>query len=141
MSGEELAAAIGTMGGVNAITAAIQTLRRNFSTRLRKLGIECTAEDVIAHDEQGYYLCGSIRVTEAATDTIDNGEESPRSKLNERQKWALEQIREGVPFRRVDLESQFKVAAKTAKRDLVELVAQQQIVFVRQGRDGFYRAT
>ncbi len=139
MSGEELAAAIGTMGGVNAITAAIQTLRRNISTRLRKLGIECTAEDVIAHDEQGYYLCDSIRVTEAAKEAIACGEESPQCKLNDRQRWALEQIRQGVPFRRVDLESKFKVAEKTAKRDLAELVAQQQIEFVRQGRDGFYR--
>ena len=78
---------------------------------------------------------------EAATEVITAGEESPRCKLNDRQKWALEQIRLGVPFRRIDLESQFKVAEKTAQRDLAELVAQQQIEFGRQGRDGFSRTT
>jgi len=66
MSGDELAAAIGTMGGVNAITAAIQTLRRNVTTRLRKIGIQCGPEDVILHDEQGYYLSDAVSVGDAS---------------------------------------------------------------------------
>ena len=40
MSGEELAAAIGTMGGVNAVTAAIQTLRRNISARVFEISLK-----------------------------------------------------------------------------------------------------
>ena len=60
-SGEEIAAAMDALGGLGAVTAAIQTLRRNISIRLRKLGIHCGLEDVIVHDEQGYYL----RVTTA----------------------------------------------------------------------------
>jgi len=143
MSGDELAAAIGTMGGVNAITAAIQTLRRNITTRLRKIGVQCGPEDVILHDEQGYYLSDAISVGNATGmgAARDPAAEPPHRGLNERQRWALDQVHQGEPLRRVDLQQQFQVAEKTAKRDLAELVANEQIEFVRQSRGGFYRAT
>lgn len=51
MSGEELAMAIGATGGVGAVTACIQTLRRNIVVRLQKVGITADRTGVINHDE------------------------------------------------------------------------------------------
>jgi len=66
-SAEELAQALDTPGGVGTITSCVATIRGNISERLRaQLGVLCGPDDVLAHDEQGYYLREWITVRDAA---------------------------------------------------------------------------
>ncbi len=140
-SGEEIAAAIETLGGLGAVTAAIQTLRRNISTRLRKVGLHCGPEDVIVHDEQGYYLRDWIVVGEhlpaPQPDSVTVKAADRRSQT--RRAWVLVQLRAGRRLRRTDLEDEFAVQHKTAKRVLNDLVKDGLVEYVRQGQDGYYR--
>jgi CheY-like chemotaxis protein len=140
-SGDEIAAAINALGGLNAVTAAIQTLRRNITTRLHKVGIQCGPEDVIVHDEQGYYLRDWIVVGEPSPPqpSITVAAKTTNSRTGKRQAWVLDQLRAGRQLRRTDLEHEFSVQHKTAKRVLNDLVKDGLVEYVRQGQDGYYR--
>lgn len=140
-SGEEIAAAIDTLGGLGAVTAAIQTLRRNISTRLRKVGLHCGSEDVIVHDEQGYYLRDWITIdaNHLASPSKEATTDSAESRSQTRQRWILNQLRNGRQLRRVDFETQFGVQVKTAKRVLNDMVKSGLLEYVRHGREGYYR--
>lgn len=140
-SGDEIAAAINALGGLNAVTAAIQTLRRNITTRLHKVGIQCGPEDVIVHDEQGYYLRDWIVVGEPSPPQLSNtlAAKTTDSRSGKRQAWVLDQLRTGRQLRRIDLEQEFNVQHKTAKRILNDLVKDGLVEYVRQGQDGYYR--
>jgi predicted ArsR family transcriptional regulator len=59
--------------------------------------------------------------------------------LNERQHWALDQLRGGAKLERGQVEKQFRIVPKTAKRDLSDLVKRGLVEFVRTPRPGFYR--
>ena len=59
--------------------------------------------------------------------------------LNDRQHWVLEQLRAGVELQREDIEKRFRVAEKTAKRDLSDLVGRRLIAFEQTPRPGYYR--
>lgn len=61
--------------------------------------------------------------------------------FNERQIWALGQIRSGVRFTRKMIEKEFGVTGKTAKRDLGPLIDQGTVVFVRKSKPGHYLLT
>jgi DNA-binding response OmpR family regulator len=163
-SAEELAKAVRATGGVSTITGCVRALRRNITDRLRKhLNIAVQPEDVIGHDEQGYYLQDCISVRDAADTDSDGdgpagrsadsravpaappdvpargtGEASLRD-LNERQQWVLRELQRGTRVQRAMLEQKFEVADKTAKRDLADLTARGAVEFVRVGRDGYYR--
>ncbi len=57
LSAEDLAKAIKARGGPATVNSCIYTLRRNIQKRLHKQArITCQLEDVIGHDEQGYFL-------------------------------------------------------------------------------------
>jgi CheY-like chemotaxis protein len=146
MSADELARAVGDLAGANTITASIQTLRSNATVRLRDAGVACGPEDLIAHSEQGYYLQDWITIHDAddgnvpADGPADDSTDNPADHvLNRRQEWILNELLNGAQIRRVHVERQLGVTEKTAKRDLTELVARGMIVYVRQGRDGYYR--
>jgi len=154
-SADELAKAVGAMGGVTTITGCVRVLRRNITTRLRKhLNIDVHPEDVIGHDEQGYYLQDSIVVRDAG-DSVDDvpavvpaapadapghgGSDAAPADLNERRQWVLRELQRGTRVRRAMLERKFDVADKTAKRDLADLTSRGAVEFVREGREGYYR--
>ena len=59
--------------------------------------------------------------------------------LNERQRWILDRLAAGRRLTRRDVEAQFDVHARTAKRDLSGLIDRRWIEFQRQGRGGEYR--
>lgn len=61
--------------------------------------------------------------------------------FNERQIWALGQLRSGVRFTRKMIEKEFGVTGKTAKRDLGPLIDQGTVVFVRKSKPGHYLLT
>lgn len=143
VSAEELAANLGAPD-VNTIPGCIRGLRRNIVNRLRKyLDIEVGPNDVICRDE-GYYLLTWITTRDAgdagttnvpahvpandpaysARDKIfdpANVPAVPANDLNERQRWALRQLKLGVQLERAMLERKFGIAEKTAQRDLSDL--------------------
>jgi CheY-like chemotaxis protein len=150
-SADELAKAVGAMGGVTTVTGCVRVLRRNITTRLRKhLNIDVHPEDVIGHDEQGYYLQDSIVVRDAGDCVGDvpaapadapghgAGDAAPAD-LNERQQWVLRELQRGTQVQRAMLERKFDVADKTAKRDLADLTRRGAVEFAREGREGYYR--
>jgi hypothetical protein len=168
LSAESLAASIDALGGVGTVTGCVRAIRRNVINRLGKhYHVACRADDLIRSDEQGYYLREWITFRDASAaahkhvspgrDSLalpgrssDEGEacaadatgvvasEAGRANLNERQAWILAQLRRGLQLRRTDFEWQFKVHARTAKRDLAELNQRGLIAFVGEGRDGNY---
>ncbi len=157
MSGEELAKAIQAPGGVGAITGCVRAVRRNVIKRLLKhRNLICQNDDLIRSDEQGYYLRewvttadGTEKITTADVtgdvpqrDVIASGDTSVADSelaLNERQEWALSQLRLGIRLQRSDLERQFGTHARTAKRDLLELNQLGLLEFAGEGRAGYYR--
>jgi len=140
--GEDLVAAIEADNGINTVTSCVSHLRRNITARLLEhKGVRCGLYDVIDHNEQGYFLRGWIVVRTAADGCVqrDRPNPLPETGLNERQKWILKQLGEGVHLDRRMLQKQFSISEKTAKRDLRELVEQGAIGFVRSPRPGHYR--
>ena len=144
--------AIDTPGGVGTVTSCIALLRRNIAERLQKEhGTECGLEDVIARDEQGYFLQEWILVHDvdefvgAGSDSSGNpavaggNGTSNGGRLNHRQKWAIAEMESGVRLQRKMLERHFRVTAKTAKRDFAELCRLRRIEFVRSPSPGYYR--
>lgn len=139
-SSDELAEAIGATGGVGTITGCIQTLRGNIVSRLQKAGHAIGRDDVIRHDEQGYYLADGIVVQHQARQAAKEAFPTTTAPdLSDRQQWVLEQLKVGIKIQRKALEDHFDVSDKSAKRDLSQLVKRGLIEFVRAGRHGYYR--
>ncbi len=168
-SARKLADAIGAKGNVGTVTGCARTIRQNIKTRLLKeRNVECQDEDVLVTDQQGYHLNDWITVKDGrsahgdvpanvpvATADVppkcpsdDPGDISNVPSIgpgvldvpaNERQTWALEQMRSGATLRRDALERKFHVSEKTAKRDLAELVKGGRVEYVRAPHPGFYR--
>lgn len=153
LSGEELAAAIEAPGGVGTVTSCVQMTRQNIMNRLAKVGITVDRDEVIDHDQQGYFLRDWIVAREECND--ENPHDVPANvpsgtnpvpanvpalvPLNSRQRWVVDQLNRGVELQRTTVERQFDIGEKTAKRDLAELVQRGIIEFVRNGRGGCYR--
>lgn len=167
LSAEELAEAIGAKGGVGTITGCVRGIRRNVVSRLgNHRGLHCELDDLIRNDTQGYYLrdwitlcppgrpgaipivtgdklrapggiaASALRgVTSVTGDTTGGKGVVP---LNERQQWALVELRNGSKLQRAMLEARFGVHARTAKRDLADLSHRGLITFVGDGREGYY---
>ena len=165
LSAEELAREIGAKGGIGTVTGCVRGIRRNVSSRLTKhLGLTVAPDDLIRNDAQGYYLRDWITVStpggpaERPTVRGDNVSAPSRfvdaalpvpgdiagnmasEKLNERQEWALDELRQGVRLQRPLLEQRFGVHTRTAKRDLADLCQRGLIEFVGNGPNGYYRS-
>ncbi|HOF18062.1 MAG TPA: hypothetical protein PK082_04070, partial [Phycisphaerae bacterium] len=59
--------------------------------------------------------------------------------FNNRQQWALRELRKSGKLGRAAIENRFHVGEKTAKRDLSELVKGGLIEYIRNPRPGHYR--
>ena len=157
-SGEELRHSLGSLASIGTVTSCVRLVRTNVSRRLKKnLGLEAGPNDVIAHDEQGYFLwdwitvhfaddgqglnvpSAQINVPAGSTDVPTGAVPEAASSLNQRQRWVLKELRRGVQVERTMLEHRFDVGEKTAKRDLSGLTALGLIAFVRAGIGGYYR--
>ena len=61
--------------------------------------------------------------------------------LNRRQRWVLARLADAEPVRRSEIEAEWGVVAKTAKRDLKKLQDKGLIVFVGPPKTGEWRLT
>jgi hypothetical protein len=129
-------------------------VRRSAEDLKKAIGAD-SVQDVLVRDGQGYHLQDWIEVGEAAgeeeepprealhTETGPEGtpENAPAEaeSMNERQCWVVEHTQGGQNVRRTDLEAEFRVSSKTAKRDLEALARAGRVEFVRKPHPGFYR--
>lgn len=97
--------------------------------------------DVVAEGDE------TVNVSDASADVPINVPDVPVNVLddpmnvpvNERQRWFLDQIANGVAAKAAEIAAHFRVTEKTARRDLSDLKAKQLIEFVGALKNGFYR--
>ncbi len=147
---------LGTDCGQNGIASQILEFRKRVAQRLmEEANISCERTSIIDSGGPGYRLrecitvdsgtddltCDSDLTTEA--DVIQNQEysvpdESPPNGLNERQRWALSQMKQGVQLQSRHLIDRFGCSSATAKRDLTTLKIGKLVRFVGSARAGYY---
>jgi DNA-binding response OmpR family regulator len=137
----------------NTLIRAVCSLRSRIAKLARdRLGHDCGQEDVIANDEQGYHLADGIVVEVydddgtpvGHADGSDNGRSKtaggkPKLTLNDKQRWAMARLAEKGTLTRREVEQEFDISDRTAKRVLGELSDAGLIEFDRTTHPGFYR--
>ena len=133
----------------NTLSQSIKALRDKMTEVMRdRLDLDCGSCDVIDNGGKGYHLRDWIKVEMpnealataglAAQSPVGNGG-GPKARLTERQEWILSQLAGGAKLTRRQIEKQFGISERTAKRELVDLVDAGKIVFDRSANPGHYR--
>lgn len=140
-TGKELAERIDHLLTSKSIWSSISNLRKRIVERLQvHRKIKCGTDDVIEQTSQGYRLRDWINVVDRQScRSLGQQQPSGDPKLSSRQRWILAQLSEGVRLRRADVERQFRISGRTAKRELGGLCTQGRIIFVRRAKPGYYR--
>ncbi len=139
----------------NTVSSCIGDLRDRITAALWRASIACGPDDVILSGGPGYRLrdwitvqdaggdgagtCGDMKVSDVPAPTANVPASPPNVPLSDRQHWVLEQLREGVELTRDQVEKQFGIGPKTAKRDLTDVAKRGLIEFARTPRPGHYR--
>ena len=135
----------------NTLIRAICSLRSRIRKVVRtRLGYECGQEDVIGNDEQGYYLLdwiaveaydetGTLMGAASGTGKTTSKSARPAVRLNNKQRWVMARLAADGKLTRRDVEKEFDVSDRTAKRILGELSDVGLIEFDRTSHPGFYR--
>jgi predicted HTH transcriptional regulator len=114
------------------------------------VGRTCKQIDVIDNDEQGYFLRDWIVVeiydevgtlTGRSSVKAEPGEVSakPALRLCEKQRWVLARLAAEAKVTRREVEAEFGISIRTAKRVLGELSDAGLIEFDRTEHPGYYR--
>ena len=157
-SGDKLADLIECDSGQNSVSSAIRDFRKNVcEAMLSQANIQMNRlNDIIRNDRRhGYCLSDKITVRDAddpvndvqnRRDVVNDGQNDVVNGVddvenNERQNWALEQMRIGRELRKADIVRQFGCSKTTAERDLHELRQRGLIEYVGAARNGHWRAT
>lgn len=134
----------------NTVASCVADLRQRFVEVLAEAGVEAGEEDVILSGGSGYRFKEWIKVEAHDDAALQEAKasvpvESPAAAipsasipLSDRQFWVLEQLRGDDKLQRIDVEKQFTVTTKTAKRDLADLLRRGLIVFIRTPKPGYY---
>jgi CheY-like chemotaxis protein len=130
----------------NTLIRSISSLRRRISKVMHeRLGLECGKEDVIAKDEQGYHLREWI-VVEVRDDTgtlqarLCGEPPSPADGfMSAKQRWIMARLAEEGTLTRREVEEEFDISNRTAKRLLSDMTDAGLIEFDRTTHPGFYR--
>jgi DNA-binding response OmpR family regulator len=155
-SAQRLAKHLAGRLGDNTIIQCIRNLRRRIMDALATVGIVCGENDVILSRAQGYRLAPAVTVRGAAVGVPNQGATAVGTQattvgtsanrdgtgdmdLNERQIWALSELRRTGQLCRCDVEKHCKCSERTAKRDLTMLRGKGLIEFVDSPRPGHYR--
>jgi len=135
----------------NTLIRAIKTLRDRITTTMEKrLRCECGPDDVVGNGGDGYHLRDWITIEQyddvgtlagCAAEKATRGPKAPEAdrRFGERQRWVLAQLASGVKLTRRDVEREFDVGPRTAKRELGELSEAGMIEFDRGEYPGHYR--
>ena len=137
----------------NTLIRAVCSLRSRVAKIIRsRLGHECGQEDVIGKDDQGYHLADGIVVEVydddgtpvGHADGAGNGRSKttggkPKLALNDKQRWVMARLASDGKLIRRDVEQEFGISDRTAKRVLGELSDAGLIEFDRTTHPGFYR--
>lgn len=137
----------------NTLSQSIKALRDRISEVLHeRLDLDCGQMDVIDNRGKGYHLRDWIVVedcdeasaaggTSPASEGKAGGDVADCGRFSERQRWVLAQLAGEVRLTRRDVEKQFGISTRTAKRELGELVAAGMIQYDRSESPGCYRLT
>lgn len=165
-SGTELARRAGADRGQNAVAEAIRGFRQKVEQMLSdELNVECGTSDLIENDRKHGYRFSAKIVARDATSTVSGTdgagygpshgtvrtEDGPGNgpanghgpanddPANQRRRWAIDQLGTGRQLRREDLEKQFDVSPRTAKRDFQAMRDAGEVEFVGPAKTGHYR--
>lgn len=139
----------------NTVSSCIGDLRERITGALARAGISCGPDDVILSGGPGYRLrdwitvqdaggdgagtCRDMKVSDVPAPTANVPASPANVPLSDRQHWVLDQLRSGLELTRDQVEKQFGIGPKTAKRDLADVAKRGLIEFVRTPRPGHYR--
>ena len=117
-----------------------------------RLGKDCGQEDIIGNDEQGYHLRDWLIVevydeagtlvggTNSAGKKVSRQQKAePALRLSKKQRWVMARLAADVKLTRRDVEQEFGISERTAKRVLGELSDAGMIEFDRSEYPGYYR--
>jgi hypothetical protein len=151
--GNELAKRIECERGQNGVAETVRAFRTHVcEVMLDEANIKVDRlHDIILNDRRyGYRLSPKITVRDA-DDPVNDRQTENDDPLNvpvndgddlannERQQWAVEQMRTNGEFRKAHLIEKFSCAKKTAERDLRELRRRGLINFVGPAKTGHWR--
>lgn len=135
----------------NTVASCVGDLRERLTAVLAEAGVEAGEQDIILSGGPGYRFNEWITVVEGANPipaspqapapavpTTTAPLDGPDAPLSDRQLWVLDKLRTRQKLQRVDLERQFDITDKTAKRDLSDMIHRGLAVFVRIPRPGHY---
>ncbi len=155
-AGSDLMERLGSDCGQNGIASQVLEFRNKVSQRLlEEANITCERTSIIASGGPGYRLQEWItiehgnHVATCSTDSLadtnvpqseehDVPDESPSRDLNDRQRWALSQLKQGVQLQIRHLIDRFGCSSTTAKRDLTTLKSAGLVRFAGSARAGNY---
>lgn len=159
-SAADLMDVLGTECGQNGIASQVLEFRNKLAQRLLdEANISCSRTDVINSGGPGYRLqewitvelgtrAGAIVGAGATSDSsvVDAGDDSVDESLgidglNERQCWAVSQLKQGVQLQIRHVIDRFGCSSTTAKRDLTALKAAGLVRFTGSARAGHYQLT
>ncbi len=155
-AGSDLTERLGSDCGQNGIASQVLEFRNKVAQRLlEEANITCERTSIIASGGPGYRLQEWItidsgsRVVACEVDSLAESkssqseehavpDDSPANDLNERQRWALSQLKQGVQLQIRHLIDRFACSSATAKRDLAAMKAAGTLRFVGSARAGSY---
>lgn len=155
-AGSDLTERLGSDCGQNGIASQVLEFRNKLAQRLlEEANISCERTSIIASGGPGYRLqewitvesgigvaaCNSESAAEADlahSEVPSVPDESPSRELNERQRWALSQLKQGVQLQIRHLIDRFSCSTATAKRDLTLMKELEMVRFVGSARAGHY---
>lgn len=165
-AGSDLTELLGADCGQNGIASQILEFRNKIAQRLLEhANITCSRTDIINSGGPGYRLqdwitvevgtraaalagagasTGSESVSaiiEISDDSEDNHDSPAIDGLNERQCWAVSQLKQGVQLQIRHVMDRFGCSSTTAKRDLTALKSAGVVRFTGSARAGHYQLT
>jgi CheY-like chemotaxis protein len=121
----------------NSIARRIKDFREAATSAMKKNGLDCGAEDIVATGRGGYHLTEWMDVrAEGEPSAASPGDAPGKAPLNDRQKWVMEQVASGVSISQKDVIAHFRdqVNPSTVKRDLKGLRERDLIATDGNGR-------
>lgn len=162
-AGSDLMELLGSDCGQNGIASQILEFRNKVAQRLiEEANITCERTSIIASGGPGYRLQEGIIVesgtrsmsavelqgelpapslTVTGDDVSDDGEVDAMAEWNERQRWAVVQMKRGLQLQVRHVTEHFRCSTITAKRDLIALKTAGFVRFVGSARAGHYQLT